>query len=460
MNWIFPRGTLALVITGGVLLLGALLAAAQEDSAPGVQPDASGCAVALEMFYVTASKACVGGPVGYICNGGSAPRAEPAGPVSNSLASLGAMVPVDVVEALELEPLHPDGSGGLVWMRVPETEISAVMIGHVSVRNLPVEGFPAWQSFLVETGANNTQECPAAPPSVFVVQNLVPMQPARVVINGVSLSIAGTALVQTQDSDTVFVVLDGQLRVNAGGQIQNLMAGQQVRTSHNPDDRLQLTGGPDAPVPFEDALVANFPIALIDRPATLPQPGTVGTDGAVNLRSSPSIHAGLITQVPAGQTMAVLGRSPDGEWYHVRLPSGQTGWMFAELLRRNHGPIAAVYEATPAPPQRYGEIGQLARVQAPAGVNLRSAPDPGFGAIHALPSATEVQLIARSPYSPWVKIEAEGVVGWVALISLETQAIIESLPIDFDVPPPPEPTLVPGSWGGAFPDPDCYPNCD
>jgi hypothetical protein len=67
--------------------------------------------------------------------------------------------------------------------------------------------------------------------------------------------------------------------------------------------------------------------------------------------------------------------------------------------------------------------------------------------------------VARSPYSPWVKIESQGMVGWVALIALETQSIIEALPIDWDVPPPPEPTLVPGSWGGAFPDPDCFPNC-
>ena len=47
-----------------------------------------------------------------------------------------------------------------------------------------------------------------------------------------------------------------------------------------------------------------------------------------------------------------------------------------------------------------------------------------------------------------------GVVGWLALITLQTQAVIEALPIDYDVPPPPQPTRVPGSFGNAFPDPN------
>jgi hypothetical protein len=70
-----------------------------------------------------------------------------------------------------------------------------------------------------------------------------------------------------------------------------------------------------------------------------------------------------------------------------------------------------------------------------------------------LPAGTTLNLMARSPYSPWVKVENGGVVGWAALIALETQAVIEALPIDYDVPPPPAPTQVPGSFGNAFPDP-------
>jgi uncharacterized protein YraI len=443
-----------------LLLAGTLLAAAQDFSPPAetVAQDAT-CAPVLEQFYVAASKVCIGGPNGYLCNGGSAPVAEPGGPINSSLASVGALVPVDVVEGLTTPALYPDGSGGgLMWMRSDGTQVSAVLIGEVRMRDVPVEGFPAWQSIIVETGETPTL-CSAAPRSAYIAQNSVPLEPARIVINGTSVFIAGTLLVQTHGSDTVFVTLDGQTRINAGGQIQNMVAGEQVRVPHSVGNFGQPAGAPSIPVPFDVELTQNLPMALLDRPVHLPQPGYVMTEGAVNLRSAPSTNAGLIDQVPAGQIMTILGRNPAGDWYHVRLANGQTGWMFAELLRRNHGAITRVYDATPTPPQRYGDVGTSARIQAPAGVNLRSAPDVGFSAIHALPNGAEVVLIARSPYSPWVKVENGGVVGWVALIAVETRAIIESLPIDHDVPPPPEPTRIPGSWGGAFPDPSCYPNC-
>jgi hypothetical protein len=134
--------------------------------------------------------------------------------------------------------------------------------------------------------------------------------------------------------------------------------------------------------------------------------------------------------------------------------------MFAELLRRNHDEITAVYVETPVPPQRYGNLGTVARISAPAGVLLLSAPYVGFDALYSVPAGAEVNLLAKSPYNPWVKVDAgNGEVGWVALITVDTKAIISSLPTDYDIPLPPEPTLVPGSWGNAFPDLNCYPNC-
>jgi hypothetical protein len=152
--------------------------------------------------------------------------------------------------------------------------------------------------------------------------------------------------------------------------------------------------------------------------------------------------------------MSILGRNVLGDWYHVRLDTGETGWMLVELLVQNVGAVQAVYEATPLPPQRYGELGRIGRVLAPAGVNLRQAPDVGFPAVTSLPDGTQVIIVARSPYSPWVKVEVNGITGWLALVTLDTQVVVDALPIDYDVPPPPLPTQVPGSFGNAFPDPN------
>lgn len=165
------------------------------------------------------------------------------------------------------------------------------------------------------------------------------------------------------------------------------------------------------------------------------------------------MYAGLIKEVPAGEVMSVLGADTTGTWYHVRMDTGETGWMLAELLDGNVGPIQAVYDSTPLPPQRFGELGNAGRVLAPAGVNLRVGPDVTFPVVGTLNNGTLVTLLERSPYNLWVKVDSNGTVGWLALITLETQAYFDALPIDYNAPPPPTPTRVPGTFGNAFPDP-------
>lgn len=456
------RLTLFVLISTTLLLAGALMSVVQ------TQDTGASCAMLLEAFYTTASEACLGKPHGQVCNGGNPPIAEPSGPVSNSLAPVGALVSANIVTALTSTAFADDGSsGGLVWLRAEEKQLHALLVGDVVLRDVTPEGgeFPAWQSMIVQTGTT-VSACDAAPSNTFVIQNALPGIITRVVVNGISIDLLGTAAIQTDENATFVTAIGGEIRVIAGGQTREMLAGQEVEVPHEPGDYSRVSGAPSALVPFHFNRVRNFPVELLDRPARLPQPGFVSTEGAVNLRAGPSTNYGVLGQVPAGTTMTILGRNPVGDWYHVRLPSGNTGWLFAELLRRNHGVITDIYTATPLPPQRYGNLGSVGRVVSPDGVNMRSAPDVSFAALFTLPQGQEVTLVARSPYNPWVKVDVGGIVGWVSLISLDTQVIIESLMVDYDVPPPPvpptapPPTAVPGSWGSAFPDPSCYPNCN
>lgn len=422
-------------------------------------PEPAGCAVALETFYTEATESCLGSPDGMFCNAGSPPVVQPAGPVANSLAPVGALVEVEVADSVRTTPFTAEGTtGGLMWMHAPDVGMDAILLGDMQILDVTPDGFPAWQSLLVVT-SENPSPCGVAPMNGFVVQNSVSGQAAQIVINGASLNLRGTVVIQTTANETVFSAIEGEMQVVALGQTEGMVAGQQVRVPHAPDDYLRPTGRPLPPLPFEPWRVANLPIELLDRPTLLPQPGYVSTQGTVNMRTAPNLGAPLIFEVPPGQIMTVLGRNPEGNWYHVRLVTGQTGWMFADLLAQNHGAIEAVYQQTPVPPQRFGRLGTTARVIAPTGGTVRSAPYVTFPGTFTFPLGEEVNLLARSPYSPWVKVESQGVEGWMALVTLETQAIIQSLPVDFSVPPPPEPTAIPGLGGNAFPDPSCYPNC-
>lgn len=435
---------LVLVSIGAICLLGAMWVAAQ---------DTATCAPTVEAIWTTASDVCIAGPVGYACNGGAAPQVEPAGPVSNALAAVGALVEVGVMDSIRTQAVSEVTGAGIVWMRhSAPIQFTGLLVGDVIVRDATPPDFPAWQSMIVQTGTE-ISSCPVVPRSSFVAQTPF-NQPTNIAINGVSLTLNGTVLVQTVGNQTVFAMLSGIATVFAVGQEEVLRPGQEILVDYSAGDFTFPIAPPSPPLPLDQALASHFPVALLDRPIILPQPGYVQTDGAVNLRVAPNTDAGVIVQVPAGQVLSVLGRNAGGDWYHVRLDSGETGWMFASLLVQNVGNIQAIYDATPLPPQRYGELGRTATVLAPAGVNMRQAPDVMFGLVMTIPDGAVVNLLARSPYSPWVKVDFNGIVGWLALISLQTQAVIEALPVDYDVPPPPEPTRVPGSFGNAFPDPN------
>lgn len=437
------------------LLAGALIiqfVAAQEGPGPSIL--AQQCQPTLITLWTHATEACVNKPEGYICNGGAAPQVEPAGPVANALAATGALVEIAAVDAIRTPRIATEnGTAGIVWLRSPAPRAyTALMIGEVSLRDVSPPDFPAWTSFVVET-SELFPTCLAAPLSALVLQNRLG-QVAQIVVNGASLTLNGTVLIHTDAGQTTFVALSGASSVLTFQQQQPLLTGQQLSVPHAPGDVSVTAGPPSAPLPFDPSMLQNLPVALFDRPVVLPQPGNVSTQGPVNLRSAPSIDAGVITQVPGGELLSVLGRNSDGTWYHVRRDNGETGWMLAELLAQNVGPITAVYEATPLPPQRYGEFATRGRVAAPAGINLRTGPDAVFPPLATLSDGAVVNILARSPYSPWVKVESSGFVGWVALIALESQVYFEALPIDPAAPPLPEPTRIPGSFGNAFPDPN------
>jgi uncharacterized protein YraI len=428
------------------------------------QQPAPTCADYLTQFYSVATELCLSAPDNYVCNGGNSPIAEPIGPVSNSLGTLGAIVPLDALTSLHTSAFTPDGSnGGVVWIRSEINQLRGILLGDALIRDISPANTPRWSNIQLIT-QTPVDGCFATPPSSFTFQATERFEPIRLVINGATLDINGTITALTTPTETIFVVIEGVMRVSAYESSQLVLAGQEIRLPYINNDFSAPASIPPSPIPYTLSILANFPLGLLDRPAYLPQPGYVVTDARVNLRTGDSTRNEIIYEVPSGQIMTILGTNPAGDWYHVRLANGQTGWMSAEYLQRNHGAINSVYDDTPLPPQRYGELGNTARVVAMGGVVMRQAPDASFPSIMTVAVGTELELLGRSPYSSWVKVSAQGVVGWVALLALETQAIVEALPIDnavatLVVAGPtviPYPTVI---FGGAFPDPRCYPNC-
>ncbi len=416
------------------------------------------CADALNAQYTAASDHCLAAPDGRFCRGGMAPALEPA---TVALDAPGAIAEAASIDSLHSPPLGDARGGGLFWLRLEEAlRLGALMIGDLRIasRATANRDAPKWRSFTVASG-EMPSDCDAAPQVGALALQSVYGQSAYVTINGVAAEINGTLIVLTQGDSSRFIAIEGQVRLSAFGQAVNLYVGQQLNLHYDEDDWSKPAQRLGNPVMLDYGLIEHLPVALFERPLPIPQPGYAQTQGGVNMRAAPDIESRLLFQVPAGETMSVLGISADRRWLHIRLGNGETGWMSAELLARNLGDIGAVYDLTPTPPQRLGAYADLASVNVPAGGNLREAPDTAFRIKLGLPFGQQVKLLARSPYSPWVKVDADGAIGWMALFTLTTKAVISSLPIDYSAPLPPRATPEPAveffSYGGghAYPDP-------
>ena len=431
-------------------------------SIPGAL-EAADCESALQAQFEVASDRCLAAPGGHFCSGGRPPSVETE---TAALGEPGALADAAAIDSLRSPPFEGTRGGGLVWLRLEEDLlVNTLLVGDVRITNrTPADSVnPKWRSFTVESG-DRPPDCASAPQIGALVLQSVYGRSAILNINGVAVEINGTLIVLTQGDATRFIAIEGQILLVAYGHSVNLKVGQQLNLQYSDGDWTKPTQLPGSPALLDIDLIEHLPITLFDRPLPIPQPGYAQTQGGVNMRAAPDINSRLLFQVPAGETMSVLGISSDRQWLHIRLGNGETGWMSAELLARNLGQIGPVYDLTPAPPQRLGVYAELATVNVAAGGNLRDAPDTAFRIRRGLPFGMQVELLARSPYSPWVKVKADGDIGWMALFTLTTKAVISSLPIDHEVPLPPiaqaAPTDTPPSsffsYGGghAYPDPE------
>lgn len=417
------------------------------------------CSIILTSLYAQASEACLGEPNGYFCNGGLPPRALPSGVVNSTLSVQGSLVEVGIVESVHTPPLATNNSGGLMWVRMDEPlEMTALILGDVQIKDVtPADSnLPKWQSISVITNQQESS-CNSEPQSMFVAQG--PWgKPTRLIINGTTVVLSGSIAVQTHGLNTIFIALEGEATLTVFGQSRLLYAGQQLSVPYADTNFIRPSAVPGEAEPLNFDYIGNLPITLLDRPVLLPQPGFVLTNTVVNIREAPSMEAEKrFSSVPANLPLSILGMNVERTWFHIRMPNGETGWIREDLVSGEIGDITAVYNAEPPPPERFGDSAHRANVIAPSGANLRQAPDVQFPVITTLPEGTVVEILARSPYSPFVKVDAGSQIGWMALITIETNTVIQFLPVDNDVPLPPGPTATPlfiYGGGHAYPDPN------
>lgn len=215
------------------------------------------------------------------------------------------------------------------------------------------------------------------------------------------------------------VVATGALNVRSGpdlaytsiavvyqGQVVTLLG----RNSDSSWAKVRLSNGTEgwvnASLIQPNVTISSLPV--VDSTVPAPTPTAVINTGYLNVRSGPGVEYSIITAVPSGATVNLLGRNSNSTWVKVRTVSGTEGWVNASLIIANVG-----ISSLPVTEQNLPNPNPTAIVNT-AYLNVRSGPGVTYTILTSVVGGTTVSLLGRNGDSSWVQVKLpNGTVGWV-----------------------------------------------
>ncbi len=140
----------------------------------------------------------------------------------------------------------------------------------------------------------------------------------------------------------------------------------------------------------------------------------VTASSGLNVRTGPSKKSTVAAVAASGSTVYVLGHS--GNWYHVQLPNGVSGWVLGTFIGMGSTSGGTSQTARPVSPARAGQ--PLAATNRPtiasrvSVLNVHASPTTTGAVVGSLPRGEKVVVLARR--GAWMKVQLpDGSVGWV-----------------------------------------------
>jgi uncharacterized protein YgiM (DUF1202 family) len=163
--------------------------------------------------------------------------------------------------------------------------------------------------------------------------------------------------------------------------------------------------------------------------------------GNLNVRSGPGGNFSVITSLPGGTELAIVGRAPDDEWFLVQGGFG-LGWVDSEfaIFRGDYASVPLIADAYSGgfitstlpvapvivnPGQGGGFAAPATTVVVPVvtttnrvivntgNLNIRSGPGAGFSTIATVPGGTELPVIGRAADGVWHLVQGSFGQGWI-----------------------------------------------
>jgi N-acetylmuramoyl-L-alanine amidase len=128
----------------------------------------------------------------------------------------------------------------------------------------------------------------------------------------------------------------------------------------------------------------------------------------LNVRSGPGLAYSVISYLPYGQSVGILGRDANSGWIKVQTPAGPMGWIHSDYTQMN-----TTLSALPV----IGSTGVPTAGTAVVisnGLNVRSGAGTNYTVLTGVYYGTTLDVLGRNTDGTWLKIQTPGgVVGWV-----------------------------------------------
>lgn len=191
--------------------------------------------------------------------------------------------------------------------------------------------------------------------------------------------------------------------------------------------------------PLDDHGDIPVPLSLVSRSEALaPVMVQATVSERLNLRNGPGTDYDIVTRMPAGAPIQVIGKY--GDWLQIRERVDKpTYWVSAELVSLPDGAIYTLFDVaeTDIPPPPPPKIGIVAE----SGLALRDGPGTNYVSMTQLQAGSQLDLLER--YEDWYHVGIPGGTdGWVKgeFLNIEP-SVIERLLVAETIPDP-NPALV------------------
>lgn len=184
-----------------------------------------------------------------------------------------------------------------------------------------------------------------------------------------------------------------------------------------------------------------IPILAQTNPA--PSDPQVLTTRNINIRSTPSTNATVLTVAQPGQRFQVTGRTADGLWWRINY-NGQAAWLYASLVQAmnttnvpvvnsntvnsNPEPILRPTALPTNPPASPGATPTAGSASATAyiaqTINVRSGPGTNFSVVASAQPGEQYAITGKDVAGAWWRIDYKGQTAWLyaSLVQAENTA--------------------------------------